>query len=356
MLKAEDEGISPEALIERVEKEHRADFKDFHISLDNFYTTHSEENRQCAEYIYKQNTAAGHITRRTIKQAYDPIKEMFLPDRYVKGECPVCGTPDQHGDNCENCGSTYNPTDLKNPVSVVSGAVPIEKESEHFFFKLGNFEDMLKRWTRGEHIQQEVTNKLQEWFDAGLQDWDISRDAPYFGFEIPGEEGKYFYVWMDAPIGYQASFRNLCARSGLDFDEFWSAQSPNELIHFIGKDILYFHTLFWPAMLEGAGFRKPTAVYAHGFLTVNGQKMSKSRGTFITARTYLDNLNPEYFRYYLAAKLNNRVEDLDLNLEDFVARVNSDLIGKVINIVSRVAGFIKKRFTPSWVAFSADML
>lgn len=344
MLKAEDQGITPEALIEQVEKEHRVDFKDFLISLDNFYTTHSEENRQCAEYIYKQNSAAGHITRRTIKQAYDPIKKMFLPDRYVKGECPVCGTPDQHGDNCENCGSTYNPTDLKNPVSVVSGAVPIEKESEHFFFKLGNFEDMLKQWTRGEHIQQEVTNKLQEWFDAGLQDWDISRDAPYFGFEIPGEEGKYFYVWMDAPIGYQASFRNLCARSGLDFDEFWAAESPNELIHFIGKDILYFHTLFWPAMLEGAGFRKPTAVYAHGFLTVNGQKMSKSRGTFITARTYLDHLNPEYFRYYLAAKLNNRVEDLDLNLEDFVARVNSDLIGKVINIASRTAGFIKKRF------------
>ena len=344
MLKAEADGVTPEELIERIETEHRADFKDFHISLDNFYTTHSEENRQCSEYIYQQNNTKGHIARRVIKQAYDPVKEMFLPDRYIRGECPVCGTPDQYGDSCENCGSTYSPTDLKNAVSAVSGATPIAKESEHFFFRLGNFEEMLKVWTRGEHIQQQVSNKLQEWFDAGLQDWDISRDAPYFGFKIPGENDKYFYVWLDAPIGYMASFKNLCARTDLEFDDFWNKDSPNELIHFIGKDILYFHTLFWPAMLDGAGFRKPSAVYAHGFLTVNGQKMSKSRGTFITARTYLDHLNPEYLRYYLAAKLNSRVEDLDLNFDDFVARVNSDLIGKVVNIASRTAGFVTKRF------------
>ncbi|MDJ0956317.1 MAG: methionine--tRNA ligase [Arenicellales bacterium] len=344
MLKAEADGVTPEELIERIEAEHRADFRDFHISLDNFYTTHSEENRQCSEYIYQQNKAKGHIARRVIEQAYDPVKEMFLPDRYIRGECPVCGTPDQYGDSCENCGSTYSPTDLKNAVSAVSGATPIAKESEHFFFRLGDFEEMLKVWTRGEHIQQQVSNKLQEWFDAGLQDWDISRDAPYFGFEIPEENDKYFYVWLDAPIGYMASFKNLCARTDLEFDDFWNEDSPNELIHFIGKDILYFHTLFWPAMLDGAGFRKPSAVYAHGFLTVNGQKMSKSRGTFITARTYLDHLNPEYLRYYLAAKLNNRVEDLDLNFDDFVARVNSDLIGKVVNIASRTAGFITKRF------------
>ena len=344
MLKAEADGVTPEQLIDRIEAEHRADFKDFHISLDNFYTTHSEENRQCSEYIYQQNDAKGHISRKVIKQAYDPIKEMFLPDRYIRGECPVCGTPDQYGDSCENCGSTYSPTDLKNAVSAVSGATPIAKESEHFFFRLGDFEEMLKVWTRGEHIQQQVSNKLQEWFDAGLQDWDISRDAPYFGFKIPGEIDKYFYVWLDAPIGYMASFKNLCARTDIEFDDFWSQESPNELVHFIGKDILYFHTLFWPAMLDGAGFRKPSAVFAHGFLTVNGQKMSKSRGTFITARTYLNHLDPEYLRYYLAAKLNSRVEDLDLNFDDFVARVNSDLIGKVVNIASRTAGFVTKQF------------
>jgi methionyl-tRNA synthetase len=344
MLKAEADGVTPEQLIERIEKEHRADFDGFHISLDNFYTTHSEENRECAETIYSRLNAEGHIARRVIKQAYDPVKEMFLPDRYIRGDCPVCGTPDQYGDSCESCGSTYSPTELKNPVSAVSGATPVEKESEHFFFKLGDFEDMLKQWTRGDHIQSQVSNKLMEWFDAGLRDWDISRDAPYFGFQIPGEKAKYFYVWLDAPIGYMASFKNLCTKSSLDFDEFWGKDSPHELVHFIGKDILYFHTLFWPAMLDGAGFRKPSAVYTHGFLTVNGQKMSKSRGTFITARSYLDHLNPEYLRYYLAAKLNGQVEDLDLNFADFVARVNSDLIGKVVNIASRTAGFITRRF------------
>ena len=344
MLKAEADGVTPEQLIKRIENEHRADFDGFHIGLDNFYTTHSRENRECAEYIYNQLNAAGHIARRVIKQAYDPIKTMFLPDRYIRGECPVCGTPDQYGDSCENCGSTYGPTDLKNPVSAVSGATPIEKESEHFFFRLGDFEDMLKQWTSGGNIQKQVSNKLNEWFESGLRDWDISRDAPYFGFQIPGEKNKYFYVWLDAPIGYMASFRNLCSKSSLEFDDFWGKDSPNELVHFIGKDILYFHTLFWPAMLEGAGFRKPSAVYTHGFLTVNGQKMSKSRGTFITARTYLDYLNPEYLRYYMAAKLNGAVEDLDLNFDDFIARVNSDLIGKVVNIASRTEGFINKRF------------
>ncbi len=344
MLKAEADGVTPEQLIARIKEEHQADFKDFHISLDNFHTTHSEENQQCAEYIYEKNRAKGHITKRVIKQAYDPVKQMFLPDRYIRGECPICDAPDQYGDSCENCGSTYSPTDLKNPVSAVSGATPVARETEHFFFKLGDFEAMLKQWTSGDHIQQQVRNKLQEWFDAGLQDWDISRDAPYFGFEIPGAHGKYFYVWLDAPIGYMASFKQLCATSELEFGDFWDEDSANELVHFIGKDILYFHTLFWPAMLEGAGFRKPSAVYTHGFLTVNGQKMSKSRGTFITARTYLNHLNPEYLRYYLAAKLNSRVEDLDLNFDDFVARVNSDLIGKVVNIASRTAGFINKRF------------
>jgi methionyl-tRNA synthetase len=324
--------------------EHRSDFDGFHISLDNFYTTHSEENRECAEYIYNRLKEGGHIARRVIKQAYDPVKDMFLPDRYIRGECPVCGAPDQYGDSCENCGSTYGPTDLKNAVSAVSGATPVEKESEHFFFRLADFTDVLATWTQGDHVQDQVRNKLKEWFDAGLQDWDISRDAPYFGFRIPGEQEKYFYVWLDAPIGYQASFSNLCAKSGLEFEDFWGRDSTNELVHFIGKDILYFHTLFWPAMLHGAGYRMPSAVYAHGFLTVNGQKMSKSRGTFITARTYLEHLDPEYLRYYFAAKLNSQVEDLDLNFEDFVARVNSDLVGKVVNIASRTAGFISKRF------------
>jgi methionyl-tRNA synthetase len=344
MLRAEDDGITPEQLIERIGREHRADFADFLIAFDNYHTTHSPENRHYSELIYRRLEDNGHISRRTIKQAFDPEKGIFLPDRFIKGQCPRCGALDQYGDNCEVCGSTYSPTDLINPVSAISGVAPIERESEHFFFRLGDFEDMLKAWTGGEHLQPEVKNKLQEWFHVGLQDWDISRDAPYFGFEIPDEPDKYFYVWLDAPIGYMASFQNLCDRSDLTFDEFWGPDSGAELYHFIGKDILYFHALFWPAMLDGAGFRKPSAVFAHGFLTVNGHKMSKSRGTFITARTYLDQLKPEYLRYYFAAKLNNRVEDLDLNMDDFVLRVNSDLVGKVVNIASRCAGFITKRF------------
>ncbi len=344
MLRAEADGVTPEALIERIGLEHRADFEDFHVLFDNYYTTHSPENRFFAEYIYQQLEAKGHISRRIIKQAFDPEKEIFLPDRFIKGECPRCGTADQYGDNCESCGATYAPTDLKNPVSAISGVTPVERESEHYFFRLADFEEMLRDWTHGGGLQPEVRNKLKEWFDAGLQDWDISRDAPYFGFEIPGHEGKYFYVWLDAPIGYMASFQNLCDARGLNFDEFWRPGSAAELYHFIGKDILYFHALFWPAMLHGAGFRTPDAIFAHGFLTVNGQKMSKSRGTFITARTYLDHLDPEYLRYYLAAKLNHRVEDLDLNFDDFVLRVNADLVGKLVNIASRCAGFIHKRF------------
>jgi methionyl-tRNA synthetase len=344
MLKAQAEGVTPEELIERVGGQHRADFDDFQISFDNYYTTHSEENRELAEFIYTQLDRGGHISRRVIEQAFDPVENIFLPDRFIRGECPRCRTPDQYGDNCENCGATYSPNDLINPVSALSGARPIQKESEHFFFKLSDFEGMLKEWIQGHRIQEEARNKLQEWFDTGLQDWDISRDAPYFGFRIPGERDKYFYVWLDAPIGYLASFRNLCVRAELDFDEFLSADSKAEMYHFIGKDILYFHALFWPAMLTGAGFRPPTGVFAHGFLTVNGYKMSKSRGTFIMARTYLDHLNPEYLRYYFAAKLNDRIEDLDLNFEDFVQRVNSDLVGKLVNVASRCAGFIAKRF------------
>ncbi len=344
MLRAQADGVTPEQLIERIGAEHRADFADFHIRFDNYYTTHSVENREFAEYIYNRLNEGGHIAVRTIKQAFDPVKQLFLPDRFIRGECPRCGSADQYGDNCEVCGATYSPTDLKNPVSALSGAAPVERESEHFFFKLADFEPMLRSWTDSGRLQPEVQNKLREWFEAGLQDWDISRDAPYFGFEIPGHPGKYFYVWLDAPIGYMASFENLCARTGLIFSDFWSADSTAELYHFIGKDILYFHALFWPAMLAGAGFRTPSAIFAHGFLTVNGQKMSKSRGTFVTARTYLDHLDPEYLRYYLAAKLNNRVEDLDLNLEDFVLRVNADLVGKLVNIASRCAGFIGKRF------------
>jgi len=344
MLKAQSEGITPEELIETMAKQHRADFDDFAVSFDNYYTTHSEENRELAEFIYTQLDKGGHIDRRVIEQAFDPEKNIFLPDRFIKGECPRCRTPDQYGDNCESCGATYSPTDLINPVSVLSGARPIQKKSEHFFFRLGDYEDMLKEWINGRHIQEEARNKLKEWFDAGLQDWDISRDAPYFGFRIPGEQDKFFYVWLDAPIGYLASFRNLCNRESIDFDEFLSADSSAEMYHFIGKDILYFHALFWPAMLHGAGFRTPSGVFAHGFLTVNGNKMSKSRGTFIMARTYLEHLNPEYLRYYFAAKLNDRTEDLDLNFDDFTQRVNSDLVGKVVNVASRCAGFISKRF------------
>ncbi len=347
MLKAQQEGISPEQLIERIGKEHRADFADFLIGFDNYYSTHSEENRRFAELIYRRLKEKGHIVRRTITQAFDPEAGMFLPDRFIKGECPRCGAPDQYGDSCEVCGATYAPTELKNAISAISGAKPVERETEHFFFRLSDFRDMLKTWVnQGERLQPEIRNKLKEWFEAGLQDWDISRDAPYWGFEIPDAPGKYFYVWLDAPIGYMASFQNYCERSGVAFDDFWSpeAEKTTELYHFIGKDIAYFHTLFWPAMLEGAGFRKPTAVWCHGFLTINGQKMSKSRGTFIRARSYLRHLNPEYLRYYFAAKLGSGVEDIDLNLQDFMARVNSDLVGKLVNIASRCAGFIGKRF------------
>ncbi len=349
MLRAQQEGITPEQLIAKVAEEHKADFAGFAVGFDNYYSTHSQENREIAQSIYLALRDAGHIERRIISQLFDPEKQMFLPDRFVKGSCPRCGAEDQYGDNCEVCGATYDASELKNPRSVVSGATPVEKESEHFFFKLADFEQSIRDWIHpkaGEaaHMQPEVVNKMDEWFSAGLQDWDISRDAPYFGFEIPDAPGKYFYVWMDAPMGYMASFKHFCAQKGLNFDDFWGANSQAELYHFIGKDIMRFHTFFWPAVLEGAGYRKPNAVYVHGFLTVNGAKMSKSRGTFIKARTFLDHLNPEYLRYYIAGKLNNRVEDIDLNLEDFVARVNADLVGKVINIGSRCAGFINKRF------------
>lgn len=344
MLRAQNEGISPEQLISDVSKEHQADFAEFAISFDNYHSTHSDENRALASQIYLANRDAGHIETRTISQAYDPEKEMFLPDRFIRGECPKCGTADQYGDNCEACGATYDPTELKNPVSAVSGATPITKESEHYFFKLGNFEKTLQEWTHSDHLQPEVTRKLGEWFDSGLQDWDISRDAPYFGFQIPDTDNKFFYVWMDAPIGYLASFKNYCDRTGVDFDSFMKPGSDTEMVHFIGKDIIYFHALFWPAMLEGAGFRQPDNVYAHGFLTVDGKKMSKSRGTFIKARTYLDHLNPEYLRYYFAAKLGSGIDDIDLSLEDFQTRINADLVGKVVNIASRCAGFLTKRF------------
>lgn len=345
MLRAQNEGISPETLIAEVKKEHQADFSDFSIGFDNFHSTHSDENKALASQIYLANRDAGHIETRTISQAYDPEKEMFLPDRFIKGECPKCGAADQYGDNCEVCGATYDPTDLINPVSAISGATPITKDSEHYFFKLASFESDLKQWTQeGGHIQSEVSQKLKEWFEGGLRDWDISRDAPYFGFEIPDAPNKFFYVWLDAPIGYLASFKHYCDRTGLDFDEYLKADSDTEMVHFIGKDIIYFHALFWPAMLQGAGLRLPNHIFAHGFLTVDGKKMSKSRGTFIKARTYLNRLNPEYLRYYFAAKLGPGIEDIDLNLEDFQSRINSDLVGKVVNIASRCAGFIKKRF------------
>lgn len=344
MLRAQQEGITPEQLIADTWTQHNADFSDFNVGFDNFYSTHTDETRAYAELIYNRLNEQGHIHRKTITQAYDPVKNMFLPDRFIKGECPKCGAADQYGDNCEVCSSTYSPTDLINPISAVSGEKPIEKDSEHYFFKLADFESMLKEWTRSGHLQDQVANKLSEWFEVGLQDWDISRDAPYFGFEIPNAPGKFFYVWLDAPVGYMGSFKKLCDDTGLNFDEYWSKDSTAELYHFIGKDIMYFHALFWPAMLTGAGFRTPTAIFAHGFLTVNGEKMSKSRGTFIKARTYLDHLNPEYLRYYFAAKLSNRVEDIDLNFEDFSQRVNTDLVNKVVNIASRCSGFISKRF------------
>ncbi len=343
MLKAEQLGLTAEQQIANVKAEHERDFAAFGISFDNYHSTHSEENRELSCLIYNRLKANGHIATRTITQAYDPEKNLFLADRYIKGTCPRCKTDDQYGDNCEACGATYTPPELLNPKSVLSGATPVEKESEHYFFKLPEFADFLKQWTRAGHLQNEVANKLAEWLDSGLQEWDISRDAPYFGFEIPDAPGKYFYVWLDAPIGYMASFKNLCNRTeGLDFDEYWGKDSTAELYHFIGKDIVNFHALFWPSMLHSAQFRTPTAVNVHGFLTVNGQKMSKSRGTFINASTYLNHLNPEYLRYYFAAKLSNGVDDLDLNLDDFIQKVNSDLVGKVVNIASRTAKFIQK--------------
>ncbi|TKB45746.1 methionine--tRNA ligase [Thalassotalea mangrovi] len=354
MLKAQQLGMAPEQMIEQVRNEHMADFADFHIEFDNYHSTHSDENRAFAEEIYRRLDANGHIKRRTISQLFDPEKQMFLPDRFVKGTCPKCKSEDQNGDNCDNCGATYSPTDLINPISVISGATPVLKDSEHYFFDLPAFEQMLKDWTRSGSLQEEMANKLAEWFEQGLQQWDISRDAPYFGFEIPGAPGKFFYVWLDAPIGYMGSFKNLCDKQGIDFDEFWKKDSDAELYHFIGKDIIYFHSLFWPAMLHGSGYRQPTSVYAHGFVTVNGTKMSKSKGTFIKGRTYLDHLNPEYLRYYFAAKLTSRIDDLDLNLEDFAQRVNSDLVGKLVNIASRCASFISKKFDGILVANPAD--
>ncbi len=345
MLRAQNEGIEPEALIGRYQEEHRADFAAFHIAFDNYYSTHSPENRALAESIYLRLRTDGYIHTRTIQRPYDPQRAMFLPDRFIKGECPRCGAADQYGDSCEVCGATYPAIELKHPVSALSGATPVQKETEQLFFDLGAFEPMLREWTAAGHVQPEIARKLNEWFETGLRDWEISRDAPYFGFEIPDAPGKYFYVWLDAPIGYMASFKQLCERrNDLDFDTYWKPDSPCEIYHFIGKDIAYFHTLFWPAILSGAGYRKPDAVYCHGFLTVNGQKMSKSRGTFITARTYLDHLEPEYLRYYFATKLGTGIGDLDLNLEDFRLRVNADLVGKVVNIASRCAGFINKRF------------
>ncbi|WP_370429663.1 methionine--tRNA ligase [Actinobacillus pleuropneumoniae] len=344
MLNAAKQGITPEQLIEKAKTDHVADFKGFNISFDNYHSTHSEENREITTEMYKKLRANGFIKSRVISQLFDPEKQMFLPDRFVKGTCPKCKAEDQYGDNCEVCASTYSPMDLINPRSAVSGATPIVKESEHFFFDLPSFEGMLKEWTRSGSLQSEITNKMQEWFESGLQQWDISRDAPYFGFPIPDAENKFFYVWLDAPIGYMASFKNLCDRTGLNFDEFWKKDSETELYHFIGKDIVYFHSLFWPAMLDGCELRKPTNVFAHGYVTVDGVKMSKSRGTFIQASTYLKHIDPECLRYYYAAKLNERIEDLDLSLEDFVQRVNSDIVNKLVNLASRNASFIAKRF------------
>ena len=340
MLKADEKGVSAEQHIADMRTIHEADFKDFLIGVDNYHSTHSEENRVFSELIYNRLKANDHIAQRSITQAFDPEKKLFLADRYVKGTCPKCKAEDQYGDNCEACGATYSPVDLINPVSAISGATPIEKESVHYFFKLPEFTEFLKQWVNSGTVQKEVANKLGEWLDSGLQEWDISRDAPYFGFEIPDAPGKYFYVWLDAPIGYMASFKNLCEREAIDFDHFWEKDSTTELYHFIGKDIVNFHALFWPAMLKSAGYRTPTKVCVHGFVTVNGKKMSKSRGTFINARCYLDHLDPEYLRYYYASKLSGSVEDIDLNLEDFIQKVNSDLVGKVVNIASRCAKFI----------------
>lgn len=344
MLKAQELGITPEQMVEQTRAEHHQDLQSFFVEYDNYHVTHSDENKALCEDIYHRLNNAGYISKRTISQLYDPEKEMFLPDRFVQGTCPNCGAEDQNGDSCDVCSATYDPTEMKNPRSVVSGATPVLKDSEHFFFDLPKFEKMLEQWLVSGALQEEIANKLKEWFEQGLQQWDISRDAPYFGFEIPDAPGKFFYVWVDAPVGYMASFKNFCDKNDVDFNAYWNEDSDAELYHFIGKDITYFHCLFWPAILEGAGLRKPTAVNVHGFVTVNGAKMSKSKGTFIKGRTYLEHLNPEYLRYYYASKLNDGVTDIDLNFEDFAQKVNSDLVGKVVNIASRCAGFISKRF------------
>lgn len=344
MLSAEKQGVTPEAHIGNIKARHEADSAGFHVSFDNYHSTHSTENQVWSETIFRRLEANGHIAVKSVVQAYDEVKGLFLADRFIKGTCPKCKTPDQYGDNCEACGATYSPTEVINPVSALSGSTPVERASDHLFFKLSAFQDLLAEWVSGDQLQSPIANKLREWIDAGLQDWDISRDAPYFGFEIPGYPDKYFYVWLDAPIGYIASHENLCERTGDDFDSYWQPGNDTELYHFIGKDIINFHGLFWPAMLASAGLRQPTAIFAHGFLTVDGTKMSKSRGTFIMASTYLEHLDAEYLRYYFAAKLSPNVDDMDLNLEDFVQRVNADLVGKVVNIASRCAGFLRKRF------------
>lgn len=355
MLKAQQMGIAPEQMIAEMSQEHQTDFAGFEISYDNYHSTHSEENRELSELIYTRLKENGFIKNRTISQLYDPEKGMFLPDRFVKGTCPKCKSPDQYGDNCEVCSATYSPTELIDPKSVISGATPVMRDSEHFFFDLPEFSAMLQAWTRSGALQEQVANKMQEWFESGLQQWDISRDAPYFGFEIPGAPGKYFYVWLDAPIGYMGSFKNLCDKRGdINFDDFWKKDSDAELYHFIGKDIVYFHSLFWPAMLEGSNFRKPTNLFVHGYVTVNGAKMSKSRGTFIKASTWLQHLDADSLRYYYAAKLSSRIDDIDLNLEDYVQRVNADIVNKVVNLASRNAGFINKRFGGQLSAELAD--
>ncbi|MBA3661208.1 MAG: methionine--tRNA ligase [Gammaproteobacteria bacterium] len=345
MIQAEKLNLTPEQMISQIAAHHQQDFTDFEIAFDHYHTTHSKENRELVNLIFERHKEAGNIVKHEIKQLFDPIKQLFLPDRYIKGQCPNCKTEDQYGDNCEVCGATYTPIELINPYSTLSGAKPIEKTSEHYFFKLQNFADFLKHWTAAGHLQTPVSNKLDEWFQEGLKEWDISRDAPYFGFLIPGETNKYFYVWLDAPVGYMASFKHLCAEHPeINFDEYWQENSKTELYHFIGKDIIYFHALFWPAILKGANFRTPTAIFANGFLTIDGQKMSKSRGTFIKARTYLNHFNPAYLRYYFAAKLNNRLEDLDINFDDFIQRINADLVGKFVNIASRCMSFITKHY------------
>jgi len=345
MLKAQELKITPEKLIDKIYKQHIKDFSDFHIEFDNYHSTHSDENKKFSEYIFNQLKERGDIVSKTINQFYDEKAQMFLPDRYIKGECPKCHAKDQYGDSCEECGGTYLSTDIINPISTVSDTKPVTKKTDHFFFKLSSYETFLKKWISNNATQTEIKNKLNEWLSDGLVDWDITRDTPYFGFNIPGTKDKFFYVWLDAPIGYIASHKNYCEKNDKNFDEYWKSDSNCELYHFIGKDIAYFHALFWPAMLEGSGFRKPNAVYCHGFLTINGEKMSKSRGTFLNARTYLNHLNPEYLRYYFASRLADKIEDIDLNFDDFQSRVNSDLVGKIINIGSRCSKFINKDFS-----------